>query len=120
MRCVLGKIKEAGLKCRPSKCEFGKKKVVYLGHVIGDGVMAVPQDRVEAIRSYKKPVTRKQLRSFLGLVRYYRKFIRDFAESTSVLSPLMSPKVPARVEWTPEKTAAFYELCNVLSCNVCL
>ncbi len=68
MEC-LGK---AGLKIKRNKCEFGRKFLGYLGHQIGCGRVAVPEYRVSTMAEFRKPITKKQLRSFLGSVGYYR------------------------------------------------
>ncbi len=68
---ALGKLNSAGLKAGSSKCEFGKVRLVYLGHKIGGGTMSIPERRVEALRNYPRPATRKSLKSFLGLASYF-------------------------------------------------
>ncbi len=73
---------------------------------------------MKAIEEYPIPKSKKQLRAFLGVVEYYRRFIRNFHRWSSVLTPSTSKTGPRVVEWTNLKTEAFRELCNVLSCNV--
>ena len=69
-------IREAGLTMKRKKCEFGRKYMTYLGHLVGCGRLAVPESRVMAMRKYGKPRTKKQLRAFLGSVGYYRQFVK--------------------------------------------
>ncbi len=61
---------KAGLKVKRKKCEFGRKYMSYLGHQVGCGKVAVPEARVSAMREYGRPITKKQLRFFLGSVGY--------------------------------------------------
>ena len=61
-----------------------------LGHVVGEGGVFIPQARVAAIEAYLKPSTKKGLHSILGTISYYRKFIKDLAGQTAVLTPATS------------------------------
>eukprot|EP00064_Thunnus_orientalis_P003522 superscaffoldBa00000289_g3531 len=65
---VLGKIKEAGLTINPRKCAVAKQETQYLGYILGGGNIKTVQDKVEAIRARERPTTRKQVKSFLGLM----------------------------------------------------
>lgn len=104
------------MTCRRSKCVFGKVRLEFLGHVVGGGVINVPEARVTAIRKHPRPKTRKQLRAFLGLIRYYRKFIKDFHRWSSVLTPSTSRNAARVVEWTSQMTEAF----EGLKCELCV
>ena len=94
---VLGALREAGLTARPSKCQWGMKYLTYLGHESGKGKLAIPENRVVALRAYKKPKSQKDMRAFLGAIGYYRRFIHDFAKLSSVLTPSISPKASKSV-----------------------
>ena len=100
LRQVVKELSRHGMTVKESKCMFGMKKVEYLGHVIGDGVLAVPAHRAAAMAGYLQPKTKKQLRSFLGAAGYYRQFVQGFAKLSSVLSPWTSKSAPSVVEWT--------------------
>ncbi|GBG72145.1 hypothetical protein CBR_g11078 [Chara braunii] len=78
LRQVLEKPREANFKINAKKCDWAKTQVLYLGHVLdGDGVK--PEDRkIATIRDWPTPRTLTELRSFLGLANYYRKFVRNF------------------------------------------
>ncbi len=65
----------SGLSIKLKKCCFGRKHLLYLGHKIGAGLLAVPEHRVAALASFARPRTKKQLRSFLGSFSYYRQFV---------------------------------------------
>ncbi len=120
LRTLFGVLREAGLTCKKSKCVFGKKRLEFLGHVVGEGVMMVPRARVKALEEHPVPKTRKQLRAFLGLIGYYRRFVRDFHEWSSLLTPHTAKTSPGEVKWTSSMLDAFSKLCVSLCNHVCL
>ena len=120
LREVLKCLKEAGLTCRLKKCEFGRARLVFLGHEIGNGVLSVPEARIKALSEHPKPNTKKQMRAFLGLANYYRRFIKDFHVHSSVLTPSTSKSAPVSVSWTDQMEVAFGELKSSLCNRVCL
>ena len=61
---VFDALKDAGLTASPSKCVFGARSLSYLGHLVGVGYVSVPEARVRAIKEYRRPVTRRDLRAF--------------------------------------------------------
>ena len=79
----------------------------------------MPEHRVQCMVDYKRPKTRKDLRAFLGAVVYYRRFIKDFANYSAVLSPYTSSKAPGIITWTPRMLEAFQSL-RVSLCNCCV
>jgi len=119
---VLETLHEAGLKVKFKKCEFGRKCMSYLGHQIGCGRLGIPEARVNAMRNYQQPITKKQMRAFLGSVGYYREFIPGFATHSRLLTPSTSTAAPGRVVWTSEMLEAFrkllYMLCHLTTLHV--
>ncbi|KAG1936368.1 gag-pol fusion protein [Pimephales promelas] len=107
---VLGRIKAAGLTINPKKCIMAKREISYLGFVIGGGVIRPQQEKIEAIRRYQPPTTKKQVRSFLGLVGWYRRFIPNFSARASVLTDLTRSAAPNKVVWTEQGERAFRDL----------
>ena len=103
---------------KPSKCVWGNAKLEYLGHMIGEGLMAIPEARVQYVRNFCRPVTSKELRSYLGLMGYYRKFIPGFATIARPLYHLTHRDAPKTVVWTEEALHAFHKLSDSL-CDVC-
>ena len=118
LRCVLEALRKFGLTIKEGKCQFGRVKVEYLGHVIGGGVLAVPAHRAAAMKDYIRPVTKKQLRSFLGAAGYYRQFVEGYARMSSVLTPLTAKSAPSVVCWTVEGLEAFTRI-KVSLVDVC-
>ena len=118
LRCVLECLRKYGLTIKEAKCEWGKVKLEYLGHVIGGGELAVPAHRAAAMANYIRPNTKKQLRSFLGAAGYYRQFVQGFAKLSSVLTPWTSKNAPSVVCWTAEGLEAFTRI-KVSLVDVC-
>ena len=120
LRCVLECFRKFGLTLKEAKCEWGKVKVEYLGHVIGGGELAVPAHRAAAMADYIQPRTKKQLRSFLGAAGYYRQFVEGFAKLSAVLTPWTAKSAPSVVGWTVEGREAFERIKVSLVNCVCL
>ena len=79
LKLVLERLRQHGLTAKPSKCEWGASSLSYLGHSVGHGRASVHEARVAAIRNFKQPITKSDLRAFLGTVGYYRKFIPEYS-----------------------------------------
>jgi len=85
LHAVFTRLNNANLKLQPTKSDFLRKEIEYLGHIITDNGIKPNPKKIETIKSLPMPKTRKQIKSFLGLLGYYRKFIRDFANITKPL-----------------------------------
>ena len=122
VRRVLTCLREAGLTANPAKCHWGGTRMEFLGHLVGEGTMSIPQHRVQALASYTKPSTKKGLRSFLGAIGFYRRYVEKLANETAILTPLTSKLAPARIVWTEERELAFHTICNMIShsCVLCI
>lgn len=113
LRVVFEKLRQAGLKLSPKKCALFQRRVKYLGHVLsGDGV-AVDSEKVNSVLSWPTPQNTKEVRSFLGLCSYYRRFIHGFADIAQPLHQLTSKNTS--FIWTPEANQAFESLKQVLT-----
>jgi len=108
IREVLKRIKNAGLTIKASKCVFATAQVEYLGHTIGLGKVAPRDAKVQALLEFPRPTNRKQLRSFLGLAGYYRKFLPHFAHISAYLTNLL--KKGMKFEWDYNAETAFLDL----------
>ena len=111
---VFQKLRKAGLKLQPSKCELFKTSLLYLGHIVSeDGIRTDPK-KAEAVCQWPVPVTVTDVRSFLGLTNYYRRFLEGYAKIVRPLNNLISgenaDKKKTLVEWTPKCQDAFEKL----------
>ena len=108
LRITFSRLRAANLKLKPSKCHLFQTSVLYLGHVVSaEGVMTDP-DKVKAIKDWPTPRCLKEVRSFLGLASYYRRFIRGFADIASPLHELTSKA--KQFQWSESCEDAFQEL----------
>ena len=94
---VLGKLRRAGLTANVGKCQWGHTSCVFLGHVIGHGLVSPADLKVNAVREFPVPSTKKEVRQFLGLTGYYRRFIQNYAEHTFALTEATKGSAPDRV-----------------------
>ena len=78
LREVLERLRAAGLTAKPSKCQLGISHCYYLGYMVGGGVVKLDQRKVDVVKELPTPQTKKQVRAFLGLSGYYRKFIPGY------------------------------------------
>ena len=108
LRLVLGKLREHQLYAKFSKCEFWLKEVGFLGHVIsGEGIVVDPT-KVVTVTNWKAPTTVGEIRSFLGLAGYYRRFIENFSKIAKPMTELL--KKDTKFKWAEECKASFQEL----------
>ena len=114
LRAVIQRLQGAGLTVKPRKCQLGMTKCIYLGHIVGGGQVEVETAKVQAIQEFGVPRTKKEVRSFLGLTGYYRKFIPSYSSVASPLTDLTRKCMPNQVVWTPECAAAFEKLKSLL------
>ena len=118
LRVVLQTLRQHKLFGKISKCEFMKRRVEYLGHVISEKGVSVDQHKVEAIRNWIPPKTVAELRSFLGLASYYQKFVEGFSTVATSLTQLLYKNTP--YVWTDKQQTAFDELKRRLTTTLVL
>jgi len=115
LRQVLERLRFYKLNARPTKCKIAMRTVDFVGHKVG-GDQIKPRDAlVQAINKFPRPETKQKMRSFLGLVNYYRKFIPHFSERASVLTDLTKAKLPNKISWSEQHEVAFRDLKNALT-----
>ena len=112
LRLVLEKLREAQLLASPKKCEFGRQSVEFLGHVITSSGVTMEPSKVNAILTWPIPTKISEVRSFLGLAGYYRRFIPKFAALTAPLTGLL--KKDQHFVWSTIQQRAFDALKQVL------
>lgn len=112
VRAVLQKLRERGLCAKASKCELFKTEIEFLGHRVGRDGLRVMADKVEAVRQWPTPRNAKDVRSFLGLAGYYRRFVHHFSQIAAPLHDLTKTADSATTkappfEWQPKHQQAF-------------
>lgn len=112
LKLVLQRFREANIKLKPSKCPFAHCKVNYLGHVVlREGVSPDPE-KIRAVQEFPIPKTVRDVRAFLGLSGYYRKFVPKFSLIAAPLHDLTKKNSPFL--WTDACHASFLQLKEAL------
>ena len=118
LEAVFQKLCAAGLKLKPSKCFFFREEIEYLGHVVSRKGISTNPKKIEAVSKWPTPKTVYDVRSFLGFVGYYRRFIKNFSRITKLIREMITglenqSKRTAKktyIEWTDAADAAFEHL----------
>ena len=108
VRMVLERLQEAGLCLKPSKCQFHVQEVAFLGFLVGPTGVRMDPAKVEAITSWPTPESVHDVRVFLGLANFYRRFIKNFSKVATPMTALL--KKNRRFRWTQEAQSSFDEL----------
>ncbi|XP_028063363.1 uncharacterized protein LOC114266638 [Camellia sinensis] len=108
LRLILQTLREKKLYAKLKKCEFWLREVAFLGHVIMEEGVSVDPYKIEAIVKWPTPTNVTEVRSFMGLAGYYRRFIQDFSKIAVPLTQLTRKGVT--FEWSEERESAFQEL----------
>jgi len=108
LRIVLSTLRNHRLYAKFSKCEFWLKEVGFLGHVISAGGVSVDPSKVQSVVEKKAPTNQTEVRAFLGLAGYYRKFVEGFSSIARPLTQLL--KKDKKLEWTEKCEDSFQEL----------
>ena len=108
IRMVFEKLSSAKLSMKLSKCHFFSKEIQYLGHILSTKGIGLLPSKTQAIQQMQPPTTSKQVQACLGLVGYYRKFIKGFAKNAKPLTLLTRQQV--KFDWTPSHHKAFLTL----------
>ena len=108
LQAVLERLRQAGLKLHPRKCQLLRHKVTYLGHVVSAQGIAPDPDKTDRVNHWLTPQSAKEVQQFLGLANYYRRFIKNFASVTKPLHRLTEKG--RKFKWTQESDQAFNTL----------
>ena len=114
LRTILELLRKEQLYAKFSKCEFWLKEVQFLGHIVNQQGIQVDPAKIEAVKSWNTPTTPTEVRSFLGLAGYYRRFISNFSRIALPLTALTHKGKP--FDWGPKQEEAFQTLKQKL-CN---
>ncbi|CAN2387827.1 Reverse transcriptase (RNA-dependent DNA polymerase), partial [Pristimantis euphronides] len=114
LRQVLQRLRDHGLKIKPKKCQLFRRRIEYLGHVITPEGVQPAVSKIEAIQEWPQPRTLREVRAFLGLAGYYRRFIPKFAHRVGPLNELMrgtagGPK-NRPIQWGSRQEEAFKDV----------
>jgi hypothetical protein len=113
LRMVLQVLREHQLYAKLSKCSFYQRQIHYLGHIISEEGIVVDPEKVQAIREWPAPRNVAEVRSFMGLVGYYRRFIAGFSKIAHSITSLQ--KKEKKFQWTEECESSFQRLKQLLT-----
>ena len=108
VRRVLEKLRNTGMIIKLKKCEWGKRNIEYLGHIVGKDGLKPNEKNITAIKNMKRPTNKKEIQSFHGLCNYYRKFVKNFSKIMKPINQLVKKNV--KFEWKEEQEKAFQEM----------
>lgn len=109
LNILFERLDKFGIKINIDKCIFGKSEVSFLGYTVNTHGSKPPDERIEVIKNAQRPITIKQLRRFLGMINFYRRFIPKIAEIQAPLNKFLtgSKKDNRKIEWNSEAECAF-------------
>ncbi|XP_034549911.1 uncharacterized protein LOC117820296 [Notolabrus celidotus] len=110
---IFGRLQQANLKLKPAKCCLFRRQVAYLGHIVSEEGVTTDPSKVKKVQEWPTPKSVQEVRQFLGLASYYRRFVQDFAAVAEPLHELT--KKYTQFQWTPECQAAFERLKHLLT-----
>jgi predicted aspartyl protease len=113
LRVVFKRLRDAGLKLKPKKCSLFQRRISFLGHVVSEEGVATDPEKISAVTSWPTPTNVSEVRSFLGLCTYYRRYVRSFATIAHPLNHLTVKDV--KFEWTQSCENAFVTLKTALT-----
>ena len=112
---VFDRLRRSGLKLKPEKCKFAVKSVKYLGHVFSKDGIQVDTDKIKVVETYPVPKTQKDVRSFLGLCNYYKKFISGYSKICAPLNNMLKKDEKSKLNWDNKCQDAFDQLKTALT-----
>jgi len=110
---ILQRLRSSGLKLKPEKCSLFQKSVSFLGHMISDKGIGTDPKKIAAVSEWPTPLSVKDVRSFVGMASYYRRFVKDFAK---IASPLIEiARKNQKFEWSDRAQVSFNALKRVMT-----
>ena len=113
LRIVLQRLREHKLYAKFSKCDFWLKEVQFLGHIISDKGVSVDPSKIQDVLDWQAPTSVPEIRSFLGLAGYYRRFVPEFSKIARPMTELLKKGV--RFSWGNNCEQAFQTLRKLLT-----
>lgn len=113
LQLVADCLRKANLTININKSKFCMQEIKYLGHIVGDGKIRPDPDRIRGITDFPKPTTIRQVRRFMGMAGWYRRYIINFSEKAAPMTDLL--KTTDRFTWTPEASVSFETLKTCLT-----
>ena len=116
LRELFLRLRKAGMKMNPKKCDFFKKQLSYLGHIVSERGVEPDPKKIESVLNWPTPATPKEVKSFLGFAGYYRRFVKGFAKTALPLSQFTKGDFAQKSNqsithlWTEDCDQAFKEL----------
>ena len=108
LRIVFQLLRKNQLYVKPEKCSFAQRSIKFLGHILEKGSIRMDEEKVKAIAEWKAPTNVSQLRSFLGLTNYYRRFVGGYSARAAPLTDLLKKNI--KWDWTEPCQRAFEDL----------
>ena len=117
---VLFTLMKYGIKIKVKKCEFFKNEVSFLGHILSEEGIKKSSEYIDKVTNYPQPTTVKELRKFLGLINFQRKFIEQCSVISKPLTELTSQSDKTRIEWTEQRSLAYAKLKEEITRDITL
>jgi len=110
---VFARLRFHNLKLQPDKCEFLRKEFTYLGHKLSAHGLRPDPEKISAVMKFPTPINTREIKQYLGLCSYYRKFIPNFSKIAKPLTELLKKNAP--FEWNQRAEDAFVSLKEILT-----
>ncbi len=111
LRIVFKRFRQFNITLNPKKCYFGLSGVEFVGHVLKSDGVCFSTEKISKVLDFPLPVKQKQLKSFLGLVNYFRDHVKDLSNKVKLLNDIMAPyKKGTSIDWTPRLEECFRDV----------
>jgi hypothetical protein len=115
LRIVLQRLRDNKFYAKRAKCHFNQREIAFLGHIVGADGIKVDHKKVETVQSWPVPKDVHQLRAFLGLANYFRRFIQGYSSLVAPLNALLRKEKQVSKEWGPAQQEAFLGVKHALT-----